>query len=305
VTSSPAARPAAVPVSTAEPTRIPPTLAPTPTATPPAFETMLSFGVKGMGVGQFDDANVVAPDNAGHVYVSERHGGRIQVFDEAGKFLNQWFVANPKPKTLITSLAADGKGNLFVATDDEIVTRYEGQTGRLLNQVPYAGGPGFTKIALMPNGGLAAIHSIDSGIGTAPREGVQDNLGDLDAPGRGDARHHQRRQRSDRRGRDQFADRGGRAATTSTSWAHITRTRFTSTRRKANSSRASAAPTIYARRTRSPSTARDASTPTAPMRSYCMTVQASAWQTYRWMDRFTAPSSTRTIICGLSATTPW
>ena len=164
------------PRSLVEPTRALSTKTPAPTPTPPTLETLLSFGTQGMNAGQFDDANNIVPDNAGHVYVSERHGGRIQVFDESGKFLKQWFVADAKPKTVITSLAADGKGNLFAATDDEILARYDGQSGKLLNQIEYAGGPGFTKIALMPNGGLAAIHSVDSGIATQPHEGVTDTL---------------------------------------------------------------------------------------------------------------------------------
>ena len=136
-----------------------------------------------MGPGQFEDASALAVDNTGRIYVSERRGGRIQIFDEAGKFLNQWFVSDYKPRTLITSLAADRRGNLYVATDYNDVTRYDGLTGKLLNQLQYAGGPGFIKIALLPDDGLAALHSIDSGIGTAPREGVQDDLVLFDAQG--------------------------------------------------------------------------------------------------------------------------
>ena len=40
--------------------------------------------------GQFNVPHSIAIDSKGRVYVADRSNNRIQIFDQSGKFLNQW-----------------------------------------------------------------------------------------------------------------------------------------------------------------------------------------------------------------------
>jgi hypothetical protein len=116
-----------------------------------ASETM-RFGSEGIGVGQFKDARSIGIDGSGNIYVGEYMGGRVQVFDAQGKFVTQWMVDAKMP---LTGLAADRKGTVYIVQSGTI-SRYEGATGKLLGQLPYAGGNGFDDIKTTPDGGLIA-----------------------------------------------------------------------------------------------------------------------------------------------------
>jgi DNA-binding beta-propeller fold protein YncE len=48
------------------------------------------WGGKGKGPGEFDTPHSIAMDAKGRVYVADRANNRIQIFDESGKFLDQW-----------------------------------------------------------------------------------------------------------------------------------------------------------------------------------------------------------------------
>lgn len=48
------------------------------------------WGGQGSGPGQFNVPHSIALDPKGHVYVADRANNRIQIFDQNGKFLNQW-----------------------------------------------------------------------------------------------------------------------------------------------------------------------------------------------------------------------
>jgi DNA-binding beta-propeller fold protein YncE len=118
-----------------------------------AFATQtLKFGSEGIGPGMFKDARTIAVDATGKIYVGEYTGGRIQVFDPAGKFLTQWTV---DPKMPLRGLAADRKGTVYVVQHGNI-TRYEGETGKLLGDLTYAGGGGFDDLSMSPDGGFVA-----------------------------------------------------------------------------------------------------------------------------------------------------
>jgi DNA-binding beta-propeller fold protein YncE len=120
---------------------------------PNGFATQtLKFGAEGIGPGMFKDARSIAVDGSGKIYVGEYTGGRIQVFDPAGKFLTQWTV---DPKMPLRGLAADRKGTIYVVQRGTI-TRYEGETGKLLGEVNYAGGGGFDDLTMSPDGGFVA-----------------------------------------------------------------------------------------------------------------------------------------------------
>lgn len=120
---------------------------------PPGFATvLLDFGSEGIGPGMFKDARSIAVDGSGKIYVGEYIGGRIQVFDPVGKFLTQWTVDLKMP---LRGLAADRKGTVYVVQRGNI-TRYEGETGKLLGEMDYAGGGGFDDLSMSADGGFVA-----------------------------------------------------------------------------------------------------------------------------------------------------
>jgi streptogramin lyase len=110
----------------------------------------LKFGSEGIGPGMMTDARSIGVDGTGRIYVGEYTGGRIQVFDPAGKFISQWMV---DPKTPLRGLAADRKGTVYIAQGGNIM-RYEGETGKSLGQLPYNEGWGFEDVHATPDGGL-------------------------------------------------------------------------------------------------------------------------------------------------------
>ncbi|PYS81101.1 MAG: hypothetical protein DMF67_17990 [Acidobacteria bacterium] len=125
-------------------------LAPTKTAGDGYAQPELSFGSEGTGPGNFKDARSVAVDADGHIYVGEYEGGRIQVFDPAGKFLTQWTADRRMP---LRGMAADRRGTLYVVQDDKI-TRYDGMTGKALGVLPSRG---YDDVAATADGGLVAF----------------------------------------------------------------------------------------------------------------------------------------------------
>ena len=129
------------------------------TTNPPKKETpksfanvLLEFGSEGIGTGMFNDARSIAVDGAGRIYVGEYTGGRIQVFDSAGKFVNQWSIGDRK--TLLRGLAADRKGNVYVVEGGRI-DRYRGETGEKLGTLQYKRN-GFDDVTVAADGGLVA-----------------------------------------------------------------------------------------------------------------------------------------------------
>jgi DNA-binding beta-propeller fold protein YncE len=113
-------------------------------------KVLLEFGSEGVGPGMFSDARSIAVDGAGRIYVGEYTGGRIQVFDPAGKFVTQWTVGDRK--TLLRGLAADRKGTVYFVHGGGI-DRYRGETGEKLGQVEYQQS-GFDDVTTTADGGL-------------------------------------------------------------------------------------------------------------------------------------------------------
>jgi sugar lactone lactonase YvrE/uncharacterized protein (DUF983 family) len=110
----------------------------------------LKFGSEGIGPGMMKDARSIGVDAAGRIYIGEYIGGRVQVFDAEGQFINQWMV---DPKMPLRGLTADRKGTVYVAQKGNI-TRYEGETGKPLGELPYSEGWGFDDVIATPDGGL-------------------------------------------------------------------------------------------------------------------------------------------------------
>src|SRR5262245_40942690 len=48
------------------------------------------WGGKGAGAGQFNVPHSIAIDSKGRLYVADRSNNRIQIFDQEGKYLDQW-----------------------------------------------------------------------------------------------------------------------------------------------------------------------------------------------------------------------
>jgi DNA-binding beta-propeller fold protein YncE len=110
----------------------------------------LDFGHEGIGPGMFTDARSIAIDGAGRIYVGEYTGGRIQVFDPAGKFLTQWSVGDRK--TILRGLAADREGTVYVVQGGRI-DLYRGESGEKLGQLEYERS-GFDDVAVGADGGI-------------------------------------------------------------------------------------------------------------------------------------------------------
>lgn len=84
---------------------------PTPTATPGFASQVLSFGSEGIGVGLFDDARTIASDGSQYVFVANREGGRVQVFDFSGNYVTEWQI---NPDTFVKDIASSRDGTVYV-----------------------------------------------------------------------------------------------------------------------------------------------------------------------------------------------
>jgi len=111
----------------------------------------LQFGEEGIGPGMFTDARSIGLDSNGNIYVGEYSGGRIQVFDSAGKFIRQWTTVDPKMP--LRGMTVDRKGTVYVAQRG-VITRYNGETGESIGTVKYSEGDGFDDVTIAPDGGL-------------------------------------------------------------------------------------------------------------------------------------------------------
>jgi DNA-binding beta-propeller fold protein YncE len=118
----------------------------------------LSFGGEGTGPGLFSDARAISVDPAsGKIYVADYEGGRVQEFDAQGKFITQWVVDGKKP--IISSLAADRKGNVYVAASGKLL-RYTSD-GKLDGEVKVEGFDRFDNIVLAADGSLVGVNGED------------------------------------------------------------------------------------------------------------------------------------------------
>ncbi len=95
-------------------------------------EELFRIGGEGTGAGKFTDNRHVAVDAEGRIYSADYTGGRMQVFDAAGKFLTQWTVPG---EPYVYDLAADRKNRLYFAGSKGIML-FEGETGKLLARTP-------------------------------------------------------------------------------------------------------------------------------------------------------------------------
>jgi len=117
-----------------------PSVTPTPAVslTPQAAglaNVVMSFGNgTGEDPGFFNDTRMVAVDEAGNIYAADYSGGRVQVFNAQGQFVNQWQVSDGVGSIYITSLAVTPAGTLYAVHGGDI-HQYEGNTGKALGVV--------------------------------------------------------------------------------------------------------------------------------------------------------------------------
>lgn len=88
-------------------------ISPTPTPNP----NLLEFGAKGTGNGMFKDADSIAVDSKGRIYVSDGTL-RVQQFDDKGQFLKLWQIQSEtqfyKRARSIQKIAIDAQDRLHV-----------------------------------------------------------------------------------------------------------------------------------------------------------------------------------------------
>lgn len=111
------------------------------------------FGKKGTGPGEFNTVHSIAMGPDGNLYVADRENGRLQKFDQTGKFLGQWKYGGQ-----FYTVAFGPKGELYAAThpkgvplDNEFnVVKIDLSTGKLLGKFEVRS----HELAVMPDGTL-------------------------------------------------------------------------------------------------------------------------------------------------------
>ena len=131
---------------------------PTPTPTP----ELLEFGGKGTGNGFFKDADSLAVDAKGRIYVSDE-SLRVQQFDDKGQFLKLWQIpskgANYEHARSIDKVAVAADGKLYVAIGGVVLVYNESATepSRTIQFAPDY----IQDFALRADGGILLVTSND------------------------------------------------------------------------------------------------------------------------------------------------
>lgn len=142
-----------------------------PTATPRISPTpnpnLLEFGGKGTANGLFKDADALAVDSKGRIYVAD-NSLRVQQFDEKGNFLKVWQIPatgkHYRRARTIQKIAVDEEDRLYVLVGG-VVQMWEQNTIEL-PEMTYHNAPDFmVDFALRSDGGLLLI-SVDDNIET-------------------------------------------------------------------------------------------------------------------------------------------
>jgi sugar lactone lactonase YvrE len=78
-----------------------------------------TWGKLGTGQGEFDQPHALAMDSRGRLFVGDRNNNRIQIFDQDGKFLEEW-----KQFSRPSGVYIDKNDNIYVAdSESESVSR--------------------------------------------------------------------------------------------------------------------------------------------------------------------------------------
>ena len=140
-----------------------PRVSPTPTPNP----NLLEFGGKGTANGLFQDADAIAVDKHGRIYVAD-NSLRVQQFDEKGNFLKVWQIPatgkHYRRARTIQKIAVDDADRLYILVGGT-VQMWEQNTIEL-PEMTYHNAPDFmVDFAWRSDGGLLLI-SVDDNIET-------------------------------------------------------------------------------------------------------------------------------------------
>ena len=140
-----------------------PLFSPTPTPNP----SLLEFGGKGTGNGLFQDADAIAVDSKGRIYVAD-DTLRVQQFSDKGEFLKLWQIPSQtkhyRRARTIQKIAVDDKDRLYVLVGG-VVQMWEQNTTDL-PEVTYEAAPDFmVDFAVRSDGGLLMV-AVDNDIET-------------------------------------------------------------------------------------------------------------------------------------------
>jgi sugar lactone lactonase YvrE len=135
-----------------------PRVSPTPTPNP----NLLEFGGKGTGNGLFKDADAIAVDKKGRIYVGDATL-RVQQFSEKGEFIKLWQIpsktVNYKRARYINKIAVGDNGKIYVAVGGVILI-YDEESSEPVNTIHTA--PDYiVDFALRSDGGLLYISNND------------------------------------------------------------------------------------------------------------------------------------------------
>ncbi|MEP6904014.1 MAG: hypothetical protein ABJA66_19990 [Actinomycetota bacterium] len=138
-----------------------------PTNSPTPNPNLLEFGSKGTGNGLFQNADSVAVDKEGRIYVAD-DSLRVQQFNQKGEFLKVWQIPTQtryyKRARTIQKIAVDDKDRLYVLVGG-VVQRWEQNTSEL-PEVTFDAAPDFmVDFAVRSDGGLLMV-SINDDIET-------------------------------------------------------------------------------------------------------------------------------------------
>lgn len=115
----------------------------------------LIFGSKGTSPGMFSDARSVAVDNKGNILVGDYQDGRVQTFDQFGKYLSSFTVG--EGSTSVDALQVGPDGKIYVAHNG-VVSTYD-STGQKTGIVE--GAQGADAITFGPDGSLYILTGED------------------------------------------------------------------------------------------------------------------------------------------------
>ena len=77
-------------------------------------KVLMAWGKKGTGPGEFGELHAIAMDASGRLFVADRGNNRIEIFDQNGKFLEEW-----KQFGRVSAIYIDKKGMIYVANNTE------------------------------------------------------------------------------------------------------------------------------------------------------------------------------------------
>ncbi len=119
---------------------------------PQLVSEILRFGGEGIGAGKFKDNRHVAVDGNGRIYSTDYSGGKIQVFDEGGKYLTQWIAdANMN----LRDMKVNREGKLYLL-ESRRLSVFEGASGKLRQKVENLSAKG---LALTLDGKIVTTNS--------------------------------------------------------------------------------------------------------------------------------------------------